>query len=176
MTNLDQLVEIYRLTKDEEVFEQIYNAVYPIMKGKASQYNVAGNEFEDNISELSNALLRCMDKFDNSKSNFNTYFNMVAKNTMLNLIKSQAIRINPTEDVMDYADSISADGDEMVEVEFMIDLNNCKMSERNKSILNMLIFEGKSQVEIANILNITKGRVTQIIKELQKQVALEFSF
>ena len=176
MTNLNQLVEKYRLTKDEEVFEQIYNAVYPIMRGKASQYKVAGNEFDDNISELSNALLKCMDKFDSSKSSFNTYFNMVAKNTMLTLIKAQAIRINPTEDVMDYEDSISADGDEIVEVEFMIDLNNCNMSERNKSILNMLIFEGKSQVEIANILNVTKGRVTQLVKEIQKQVALEFSF
>ena len=170
---LNELVTTYKKTRDEEIFNAIYEGVYPIMKGKASQYTVAGNDFEDNVSELSRALLKCIDKFDETKANFNTFFNTIAKNTMLNLIQAQSIRIQATEDINDHNDDMSYEEDELIEVEFIIDLDRCDLSDRNKAIVHMLVFENKSQKEVADILNISKGRVTQIISGLREQLGQE---
>jgi RNA polymerase sigma factor (sigma-70 family) len=71
----------------EELFTKNLNGFMPFLVGLARKHSIAGMSSDDIVQDVSLRLWMMYDRFDKSKSAFNTWANMVACGTIKNLYR-----------------------------------------------------------------------------------------
>lgn len=166
---IEELVLNLQQNYSEDLIVKLFIAMEDTILYYAKKYNIVGNDLEDNVSILNMHLLDVYKKYDATKgASFKTFFSRACANCLMNYSRDNKGILNE-----DKNEDIScmynvADEDLSVsDIEFLVDLETADLNDTEKFILQELVYENSKNVEIANKLHISKGRVSQIIKGMQ---------
>ena len=170
--NIEKIVAKLQENYNEDLIVDLFLAMEDTILHYARTYKVMGNDVEDNVSILNLHLLDVYKKYDPSKgASFKTFFSRACANCMMNVQRDNKNILNEdrNEDIscmINVADERLSASD----IEFMSDLETAGLTETELTIIQDLIFGNAKNVDIAEKLNITKGRVSQIIKGMQPKL------
>lgn len=149
----------------------------------------AGMEQDDVVQEVLIKVYKSLASYDSNKSKLTTYVDRVIENMIKdsfkkcgsykNLVNVNAVEIDDTvgfsfelDEPSTYPHSVSVGFNDLkfLEWEISIDIkNNTQLTQRERTILS-LHYRGYEKVEIAQILGLSKARITQIWKEIIKKI------
>ncbi len=167
----------------EELFNKYINFAYKIA-GKYFNYPL---EKEDIIQQALEGLWVASNKFDESKKiSFMTFANTVINNNILIYLRKIKRHMGHTsldkqfEERYCLADIIPSNEDYIFEVEEQIDIdsiskifNIIKLEDKDAMVFKLLI-QGKTQKEIACMINSSQGNVSRIKKKISQKLLKEY--
>lgn len=168
---LEQLVKDYHIFKREHTFELILQEVHSTIDYKVRSYNLCGYDYNDKYQEGCIALLSAIEKYKpNSKAKFLTYLSRVLDNHMINLSNSALVRhqkdeVEATDEVVGYF--VVDKSDMFADIDLKVDILKTSLSEMDINIVDKLIFEDKTTTDTAKELDLSKGRVSQRMKQIK---------
>ncbi|MDR2129710.1 MAG: RNA polymerase sigma-70 factor [Odoribacteraceae bacterium] len=162
---------------DREAFDRIYSYFFSPLKVFLKALLGSADQAEDVCQELFTRLWQHRYQIDPGK-NFRSYLYTVAKNLAMNNLRGRKVR--------DRYARCSLTGEEgqetphevvtALETELLIKLIVSRMPVRRKEVFEMSRFEGKSNEEIARLLNIKKNAVEKHLSFAMKELRSAFSW
>lgn len=171
--NLNEKIKELQADFNEEIFEEVYNAVADIMLFNAKKFKIVGQDTEDNFSILAMELPKAIQKFDADKGvKFSTYFNTICRNRLINeqVAQKDILKEMKDKDISDLYDDLGTTKDVYADITLRIDIMNSNLSDEAKFIVNSIVFEGAKKVDVAKALGVSKGRLSQKIKDIMLEL------
>lgn len=193
MNNLNLLVKEYKATGNQDVFKQIYDEVKKNIEARAKftyyrqHFSIRGKaltlseakivDYDDVLQSYLIELLRIINTYDPSKGTaFSTYLYGTLKHLIPHDIEKEIQTKNNLINESDYFDEDSEQSLEKIagtcEPDWDIDRirdSNIKLTKREDEVLQLLL-ERKVPKQIATKLNLSKSRISRIIKNINKKV------
>ena len=157
---------------DKQFLDLLYKEYGGIMYKITIGITKSQEAAEDVLQESLVKIWKNAKKFDPSKAKLLTWVVQIAKNTALDLVKSKANRNAQSTDTMSDKPVVAAYG-VATQNEDHIGLHEVireKLDERDQRILNMLYFEGYTQKEVAEQLDMPIGSVKTRIRMTVNQL------
>ena len=170
---IEKIVELLQEDYNEDLIVDLFLAMGDTILYYAKKYTITGNTYEDNVSILNLHLLEVYKKYDPSKgASFKTFFSKACANCLMNEQRDNKniLKEDRNEDIS----CIITLEDEKLnskDIEFLVDLETAGLNDTEMLIVKELIFGNAKNVDIAEKLHITKGRVSQIIKGMQPKLS-----
>lgn len=179
--DLEQLLELEEidlfLSKAKEKCEKK-------LRGKS----FAGMEQDDVIQEVLIKVYKSLASYDKSKAKISTYVDRVIENmikdsfkkcgSFKNLANVNALEIedsytSESDDAPSMSHSVSVGNEDLnfLETEIYMDLETNKYLTKRERLVFDLHYRGYEKVEIAQMLGLSKARVTQIWKEIIAKIS-----
>jgi len=151
----------------EKVFEEYYLLLKGLVNFAGSGAKLSREDKEDLLQELALVLWSCIEKFD-GRASFSTYFYGRIRGAFLNFLKR---RLGSCGDVCSL-DGLMDDGFNEEEVDEKVDLlSSLKvLNDREKVVVMLRNFEGRSFREIGENLHISSARAYQIYRKALKKL------
>ena len=170
--NIENIVELLQENYDENLIVELFLAMEDTIKYYARKYKVMGNDYEDNISILNLHLLDVYKKYDPSKgASFKTFFSRACAHCLMNVQRDNKGILNEDKNE-DISTMITVADEKMsgAEIEFLADLELSGLTDTELIIVKEIMYGNSKNVDIAEKLNITKGRVSQIISAMRPKL------
>lgn len=161
------------------LMEALYKKANILVSGK----NLAGMDTEDIIQELVIKGYLAFKSYDRNKASVKTYIDIVLRNQLKDLLKKVGSRKNlafvnavsisesvEDEDDIDSPVQVGVEENGYNDIEIQDILEKVELTEQEKKVVYLRL-QGFDCSEIAKQLNVSKPRISQIMKNLQKKIS-----
>ena len=170
MNNLELSDLIYKIGKnrDKSAFKDIFDFFAPRVIGylikSGSQKEIA----EEITQEVLSAIWQKSEQFDYKKANVSTWVFTIARNKRIDRVRKNE---NPNYNTLDLIDALYSDYNYKNQ-DFHDEINKMQdnLNEKERSLLKMNFFEGKSHKIISRELEIPLGTVKSRIRNIIKKM------
>ncbi|MBR9859540.1 RNA polymerase sigma factor [bacterium] len=160
-----QIVQLMQMG-DRRFLDLIYTEysgiLFKITLGIVRSREVAEDVLQDSLVKI----WKNSESYNPDKAALLTWIVQITKNTALDFVRSKAAKKAHVTDTMEQEKSINSYGISQIKEEFigLKELLEESLEERDQSILNMLYFEGYTQKEVAEKLDMPLGSVKTRIR------------
>lgn len=137
------------------------------LRDKAKKLNIAFRHLEQTLmrspteKELGQYLNMSLEEVDQAMATL-SLSTLISLNEPMNTYEEEGKQQSRLDQIRDDK-SMSQDQEiQMVEFRKMIALSIDKMPDKERMVISLFYYEGLTQVEIAEVMNLTKGRISQI--------------
>lgn len=175
-SNDDQMLHSLMENKDPRCLDIIYERFGGIMFTMVSRMVKPREQAEDVLQETMVKIWNNLDRFDPSKAKLITWMIQIAKNQSLDYLKSKRAKKEKITDSVDVREDVgqvpmTTVNKDLIDVKKIVDDS---FDKRDRQILDMLYFQGYTQKEVSENLNIPLGsvktRVRITLKELRSVI------
>jgi RNA polymerase sigma-70 factor (ECF subfamily) len=164
--------------KDPKCLDMIYERYGGIMFTMISRMVKPKEQAEDVLQETMVKIWKNLDRFDPSKAKLITWMIQIAKNQSLDYLKSKMAKKTKVTDSVDVREEVglvpmtTVDKD-LIDVKDIVDES---VDARDRKILDMLYFQGYTQKEVSENLDIPLGSVKTRVRITLKQLRSVFNY
>ncbi len=157
---------------DKQFLDLLYQEYGAIMYRITLSIVKTKEEAEDVLQDSLVKIWKNAQRFDASKAKLITWLVQIAKNTALDYVKSKANRQSTITDTMADKPVVAAYGVSHQNEDYigLREVIEQKLDERDKKIVNMLYFEGYTQQEVSEKLQMPLGSVKTRIRMTVNQL------
>lgn len=188
LINKEELVELYRSTKDERFFEAILLKNRGLLKELIIPYlnTIPKAEFNDLYQEAILAIYKGIEAFNKAAGKFSTFMRAVVVQRMNNIYTTatRGCRYNGIDDISyERLEELNGEIEEkdlhnfttecakFSEVDFSVFLQSLKLSEKEAVAVNVLI-GGGTKTDVARAIGCTSATATYYFGKLRKKFVL----